>query len=193
MQLNKALGRSLTVAVLNAAALAGQSQQVGPATGLEAPWDLQKILANLVKDNEQLQPLISGLNPQQWNQKGAPGAYIQQWQLAQRQLADVAISSRLLSQKTESLPLALDLYFRLEALDVTARSLEEGAQKYGDRANADRLGELIAHDFNNRERFRDYLRDLATSNEQNFKIADEEAQRCRAMINKGPPKKSKKD
>ncbi len=185
-----------------AAAFAGQvqqtAQQTQPPAGLETPWDVRKILAALSKDNEEFQPLLSTMNPQQWfQQKGAPGTYIQQLQTAQRQLNDVAVSSRLLSQKTESLSLALDLYFRLEALEVTARSLEEGAEKYGDRASSDKLGELIAHNFNNRERFRDYLRDLALSSEQNFKIADEEAQRCRGMISKEPPpattRKPKKD
>jgi hypothetical protein len=72
------------------------------------------------------------------------------------------------------------------------RSLDQGAQKYGDRATADKLSELIAHNFSNRERFRDYLRDLASSKEHDFKIADAEAQRCRGMISKEPPAASRK-
>ena len=156
-------------------------------TGLEAPWDVRKIIAELQRDDEQLQPLLSKMNPQQWyEQKGAPTTYILQWQTAQTQLNDVMVTTRFLSQKPETLSLALDVYFRLEALEITARSLNEGAQKYADRAMADKLGALIAHNFNSRERFRDYLRDLSTSTEQNFKIADDEAQRCRAMISKEP-------
>lgn len=156
-------------------------------TGLETPWDVRTILADLQRDNEQLQALLSKMNPQQWyDKKGAPTTYIIQWQTAQRQLNDVTVTTRQLSQKTEALSLALDSYFRLEALEVTARSLEEGAQRYADRATVDKLSALIAHNFNSRERFRDYLRDLATSTEQNFKIADEEAQRCRGIISKEP-------
>lgn len=170
-------------------ALAAQQPAQAPApAGLESPWDLRNILAALVKDNEQLKLLIAQLNPQQWyDQKGAPSTYILQRTTAQRQVNDVVIASRLLSQSTESLSQALDTYFRLEALETSARSLDEGAHKYGDRATADKLSELIAHNFTNRERFRDYLRDLATSREQDFKIADAEAQRCRAMISKEPP------
>ncbi|MBV9156209.1 MAG: hypothetical protein JO097_08090 [Acidobacteriaceae bacterium] len=127
------------------------------------------------------------MNPQRWyDQKGAPTTYIIQWQTAQQQLKDVMVTAKLLAQKPNSLSLSLDVYFRLEALDVTTRSLDEGAQKYADRATADKLGALIAHNFNSRERFRDYLRDLAQSSEQNFKIADEEAQRCRGIISKEP-------
>src|SRR5579875_2873280 len=182
------------VALAAVASAAQQTPQV-PAAGLETPWDVRTIVDHIVTDTQQLRPVLARMNPQQWyDKKGAPSTYIVQWQTAQRQLNDVLYSARQFSQKTESLSLALDTYFRMEALEVTARSLDEGAQKYGTRALADKLSELIAHNFNNRERFRDYIRDLATSTEQNFKIADEEAQRCRAMISKEPPnpKRSKK-
>ncbi|MFL6353454.1 MAG: hypothetical protein ACJ74Z_16615 [Bryobacteraceae bacterium] len=162
--------------------------QTSPPAGLESPWDLRNILAVLAKDNEQLKALLAQLNPQQWyDQKGAPSTYVVQWTTAQRQVNDVVIATRLLSQNAESLPQALDTYFRLEALETSARSLNEGARKYADRATTDKLGELIGRNFSNRERFRDYLRDLATSKEQDFKIADAEAQRCRGMISKEAP------
>jgi hypothetical protein len=163
------------------------------ATGLEAPWDVRKIVAALLKDNEELKPVIARLTPQQWyEKKGAPSTYIVQWTSAQRQVNDVVIASQLLSQNTESLSLAVDAYFRLEALETTARSLNEGAQKYEDRGTADRLSELIARNFDDRQRFRDYIRDLAASQEQDFKIADQEAQRCRGMISKESPAVSKR-
>ncbi len=184
------------MASLACAPVSGQAQQNSQApapSGLESPWDVRQILANLEKDNSQLQPLLAQMNPQQWyDKKGAPSTYIVQWQTAQRQLNDVLVTARSLAQKTENLPLALDVYFRLEALEVTSRSLEQGAQQYADRATADKLSELIAHNFNSREQFRDYLRDLANSMDQNFKIADQEAQRCRGMISKVPGTDSSK-
>ena len=160
-------------------------QQAVAESGLQNPWDVRKIVADLLNESEQLQPLLGHLNPQQWyDQKGAPTTYILQWQTAQRQLNDVKYATTQLQQKTESLSLALDLYFRLEALETTTRSLAEGVQRYADRASADKLNALIAGNFNSRERLRDYLRDLTTSTEQNFKIADEEAQSCRAAMSK---------
>ena len=168
-------------------------QQTPGPVGLENAWDVRPILAKLGKDTDELKPLLDGLDPQQWHtQRGAPTTYILQWQTAERQLNDVSTTTRALNLKTDSLSLALDDYFRLEALDVTMRSLEEGAQKYADRSTADRFSQLMSRNFNNRERFRDYLRDLATSTEQNFKIADGEAQRCRGMISKEPPAATKK-
>src|SRR5215471_11472396 len=92
--------------------------------GIDSQWGVRKILDDLLQDNEKLRAVLATLNPQDWaSKKGASTGYIQQWQMGQRQVNDVAVSSKLLAQKTESLPLALDDYFRLEALEVTARSL----------------------------------------------------------------------
>ncbi|MDQ2844479.1 MAG: hypothetical protein M3Y72_26220 [Acidobacteriota bacterium] len=164
------------------------AQQANTQTGLETPWDARKIVTNVVAADEQLKPILGAIDPKEWyEKKGAPSTYVIQWQTAQRQLGDVEVTAKLLSQQPESLSLALDMYFRLEALETTARSVDEGAQKYADRPTADRLGRVIAQNFGSRERLRDYIRDLASSTEQNFKIADEEAQRCRGIISKEPP------
>lgn len=161
--------------------------------GLETPWDVRTILTNLTHDTTELKPVLDSLNPQQWyDKKGAPSTYILQLQTAQQQLRDVIATNNALAQQTESMPLALDSYFRLEALEISVRSLEQGAQKYADRATADKLSQLIARNFSNREKFRDYIRDLALSTEQNFKIADREAQRCRGMISREPASSAKK-
>jgi hypothetical protein len=175
------------------ASLSSLAQSPPAPAGIPSPWGARQILDDLVKDNEKLAPLLNQMRTQDWEiQKGAPSVYTTQWQTAHQQLSDVITSSRLLAQKTESLPLALDEYFRLEALEVTTRSLLEGVRKYGDRSTADQLSALIARNFNARERFRDYIRDLATSQEQNFKAADAEAQRCRGIISREPgPKRTK--
>lgn len=169
----------------------------GPAlpkpVGLESAWTLRAILDDLMKDNEKLSPLLAQMNPQEWvSKQGASPVYVQQWQTAHAQLNEVMAATKLLAQKTESLPLALDDYFRLEALEVTSRSLEEAVSRYGDRFTADQLNGLIARNFSRRERFRDYIRDLAATSETNFKLADEEAQRCRGIISKEPVKHAKK-
>ncbi len=195
--------RRFALCAICCGAMAVQAQQTAapdqqPAAlkkpaGLESAWTLHTILDELLKDNEKLEPLLAQMNPQEWvNKKGASAVYIQQWQMAHTQLNEVTAASKLLAQKTESLPLALDDYFRLEALEVTSRSLEEAVSRYGDRFTADQLNGLIARNFSRRERFRDYIRDLATTSENNFKLADEEAQRCRGMISREPVKRVKK-
>ena len=164
-----------------------------PEAGLETPWNLRQTIADVLKQVDQLGPVLQRLNPQQWSQaKGAPDAYIAQHATAKRQLNDLAIATKLFAQKPESLSLGLDLYFRLEALDVTARSLENGTREYADRASADKLSQLIAADFTSRQQLQSYFTDLARTEEENFKIADEEAQRCRGIISREPPHSSTK-
>lgn len=160
---------------------------------METPWNVRQTIADVLKQVDQLGPVLQRLNPQQWSQaKGAPDAYIAQHATAKRQLNDLAIATKLFAQKPESLSLGLDLYFRLEALDVTARSLENGTREYADRASADKLSQLIAADFTSRQQLQSYFTDLARTEEENFKIADEEAQRCRGIISREPPHSSTK-
>jgi hypothetical protein len=48
------------------------------------------------------------------------------------------------------------------------------------------LAKLVAGNFDARQRLREYIRNLSADLEQNFKIADGEAQRCRGMISREP-------
>ncbi len=155
--------------------------------GVETAWDARRIVDATGKANREMKPVLLSMSPQEWyEKKGAPSTYVIQWQTAQRQVSDVDITAQRFAQKTDSLPLGLDLYFRLEALETTARSVDEGAKKYADPSAAARLTALLASSFDGRQRLRDYLRDLAADQEQNFKVADAEAQRCRGMISREP-------
>src|SRR3954453_16906025 len=94
--------------------LTHQTTPAIPVAGLETPWSVQKIIADLQKDPTQLQSLLQQISHQQWSDtKGAPTTYIVQWQTAQQQLNDVVTMTKLFAQKTESLSAALDVYFRL--------------------------------------------------------------------------------
>lgn len=163
----------------------GQTPPAGqiPAGGLQNAWDVRKTIADLKSETDKMQPFLLHLDPQAWyDKKGAPTTYIVQWQAAQQQLKDVIVVANAFAQKTESLPQGLDVYFRLEALESTERALAEGVQQFDTRANADKFNAMIAHSFSSRERIREYLRELATSTDENFKIADREAQRCRGQL-----------
>ena len=158
-----------------------------PPEGLQAPWDIRQMLTALNAQNEKIKPILEQMHPQQWLDNGAPPAYVSQYQEARSRMDDVIRSVKNLSQQTDSLSAALDTYFRMESLEISARSVYECVKKYGERTSAEQLSEVIAQNFNNRQKFRGYLRDLSVEREQEFKIADEEAQRCRGMISKESP------
>jgi hypothetical protein len=155
--------------------------------GLQAPWDIRQMLADLNAQNQQLKPLLDQMHPQQWLDNGAPPTYASQYLDTQSRLEDVVRSVANLGQHTDSLSAALDSYFRMEALEVVSRSLLECIQKYGEHTTAQQLSALIVKNYATRQKFRDYLRDLSVEREQECKIADEEAQRCRGIISKEPP------
>lgn len=177
-------GQALLAYCLCAVAQAAVQAQT---QGVETAWDAKKIIDAVSKNDEQLKPVLGSINPKQWyEQKGAPSTYVIQWQTAQQELNDVEVTAKQVSLKPDSLPGVLDLYFRLEALEQSARSVDEGAKRYADRQTADQLTRLVAGNFDARQRLREYIRDLSTDLEANFKIADSEAQRCRGMISKEP-------
>jgi hypothetical protein len=172
---------------------AGSATQVEAAAGVAAPWDAQKLLADVNSGNQEMTPLLDQMNPQEWmDEKGAPSAYLSQWNTAKQQLADSATTIQRLATQSDNIYLCLDAYFRMEALETTERSLLEGTRAYGTRRVADKLQELIARNYTAREQFRQYLLELTASKEQMFQIADREAQRCRGMISKEAPATSKK-
>jgi hypothetical protein len=161
-----------------------------PPQGLQAPWDLRQMLAALNAQNEKMKPLLDAMHPRQWLDNGAPSAYVSQYQDARTQMDNVIISVKNLGAQPESLSAALDTYFRMESLEISVRSVYDCVRKYGDRPAADQLNQLLAQNFDNRRKFRDYLRDLSTQRETECKVADEEAQRCRGMISREPPPSS---
>jgi hypothetical protein len=163
------------------------AQPASAQQGLQAPWDVKQMLNELNAENEKLQPLIARMHPQQWLDNGAPPTYASQYLEARTRMEDQIRAVKRLSLQTESLPVALDTYFRMEAFEVIARSLGECIQKYGDRDMAQELSRLAAQEFTDRQKFREYLRDLSTERDQEFKVADEEAQRCRGIISGEPP------
>jgi hypothetical protein len=161
--------------------------QATPIQGLQAPWDIRQMLADVNSQNQKLKPLLDQMHPQQWLDNGAPPAYASQYIDTRSRLEDVVRSVANLGQHTDSLSAALDSYFRMEALEVVSRSLLECIQKYGEHTTAQQLSTLIVKNYSTRQKFRDYLRDLSVQREQECKIADEEAQRCRGIISKEPP------
>lgn len=186
----------LLLVFLPAVVLSGQAQSAPSAAphndltpadaGLETPEEARAIVTGVLKTNDQLKPVLASLNPQAWyEKKGAPSSYVVQWQSAQQHVNDVNTAGKFFLQHVDRIDTAMDLYFRLEALEFSSRALNEGAQRYADRPVAEQLATFVARNFDSRQRFREYLKDLASSVEQNYKIADEEAQRCRALVSKG--------
>jgi uncharacterized protein YdaU (DUF1376 family) len=160
--------------------------QAAPST--PASWDVSKSVGELATQVAQLKPLLAQLTPQEWVAKGAPEAYVAQWQGARQELDYLDQTARALEKQPEKLSAALDVYFRLQGVEWRLQSLSEGARKYQSPAAGDRLAEAVGADTTKRDQLRQYITDLATQNEQEFAVVDREAQRCRDDQNKQAPR-----
>src|SRR5579871_5669215 len=147
------------------------------------------MIASLSSQASRLKPILDQLTPKEWVAKGAPDAYLAQWKGAQDELVYLTDSAKALEKQPERLPLALDTYFRLQSLELKLNSLVEGVRNYQNPAVGDLLIGVAAENSANRDKLRQYITDLASAKEQEFEIADKEAQRCRGTLSKQTPPK----
>jgi hypothetical protein len=162
------------------------SAQSPRAGGVASEWDIRKLLDSLDLQAQHLKPIIDQVKPDAWLAKGAPQAYVTQWTTAQAELKYLLSSSEALSKQPERLTLALETYFRMQALESTLGSVTEGIRKYQNPALADLMQSVVAENSSNADKLRQYIQDLAAQKEQEFQIADREAQRCRETLMKQP-------
>jgi hypothetical protein len=153
---------------------------------VSAPWDITETIASLSQQAERLKPILEQLTPEEWVTRGAPQAYVAQWRSAQQELADVVDASVALQKQPDRLPAVLNVYFRLEGMQTRLSSLVEGVRNYQNPAVGDLLVGIVAENSGNRDKLRQYIADLADQKEQEFTVADREAQRCRTTLNRQP-------
>jgi len=160
------------------------------AQGVSADWDVTKSVAALSAQAARLKPILDQLTPQEWVAKGAPQTYVQQWKSAGDELGYLVTSAKALEKQPERLTLALDTYFRLQALESRLSSLADGVRNYQNPAVGDLMLGVLAENSSNRDNLRQYITDLAAQKEQEFQVVDKEAQRCRGILTRQPaPKK----
>ena len=155
--------------------------------GVEAPWDVRKMLDGLQAQTGRLKPLLAQMQPEQWVKAGAPYAYVQQKTTAANEADYFLTSAKRLAADPDKLSLAMDTYFRMEALDGELTTLIAGVRKYDNPATADVMQAVVDEGSRNVAQFRQYLTDLASQREQEYQVMDREAQRCRGILSRQAP------
>ena len=158
--------------------------------GIAPEWEVRNNLAALAAHTQRLLPILDQLRPQEWISQGAPETYLSQLGNTREQLQALAYSASKLVKEPDRLTAALDAFFRIEALEAMLRSLGAGVRKYQNPALADLLQSAVAEGTTHREKLRQYIIELAADKEQQFKVVDQEAQRCRAILSRQPAAKS---
>jgi hypothetical protein len=165
--------------LLSAPAVFGQAS-------VSAPWDVKDTITSLSAQTARLKPILDQLTPEEWVKKGAPEAYVAQWHSAQNQVSAVEAASLALEKQPDKLTNALNVYFGLQALETRLNSLVDGVRNYQNPAVGDLLVGVVAENSGNRDKLRQYISDLADQREQEFAVADKEAQRCRVQLIRQP-------
>jgi hypothetical protein len=159
-------------------------------TDLPPEWEIRANLTSLVAGTERLKPLLEAARPEQWVQKGAAEAYQAQWKSITAEIGYIGRAAGELQQQPERLTLTLETYFRMQSLDSLLSSLNEGVRKYHNPALADLISGAMSANAPQREKLRQFIVQLAAAKEEQFKVMDQEAQRCRMMLSRQPPGKS---
>ena len=154
--------------------------------GVPTEWDVQKLVGVIAAQSGRVLPLIEQIRPKEWIARGASDTYVQQWDSAHSQAASLKLSSDNLVREPARLTAALDTYFRLQNLETVLTSLVDGVRKHQNPALADLLRSVMSENSASRQQLRQYLTDLAAVKELEFKVMDQEAQRCRESISRQP-------
>ena len=163
-----------------AVALALPCSGVAQNQGLQTPWDFKKTIENLTSYSKQLNPMLDQVKPAEWT--NAPDGYASQQQMVKTQLRSISILTQNLAKEPERLPMALDLYFRYENFDITLASLIDGVRRYQNPAVADLITGVRNENAPARQALKDYVVELAATKDEEFRVADREAQRCRGLL-----------
>ena len=145
------------------------------------------MLQKLVEHAELYRTTVDKLTVVDWvNEKKASQTYLKQQEAVMAEAGYIKLVAERLSAAPEKLSLALDIYFRLQALDDKTAALAAGASRYAGDEMAASLQKLIDDNSSTRTKLRQYVMDLSINKEKEFAIAESEAQRCQAELNRNP-------
>lgn len=177
------MNANLCLAALAALAASVANAQTGT---YQAPWDVKKLTDALTAETRKLEPLIAQCDPAKWSDTSAGAAYQPQWKSVRDNIEYFSTAAAKWARNPEKLSAALETYFRMEAMERGLNSLMEGIRKYYSPDAANMLQSAMNENFNNREQLKQYLSDLSVAREQEFQVADREAQRCRGDLARQP-------
>ncbi|MDP9054848.1 MAG: hypothetical protein M3N93_11200 [Acidobacteriota bacterium] len=183
--------RLLSAAALVLSLAPGVFAQSAPIAdrALQAPLadeDVAMTFSQISQRAARLEPMLRQLHPHDWLAKGAPDAYVAQWNSILRQYGAVQSDMAALAQRPGQLSESMKALFRLQSTHVVLDSLMGGARRYQNPALADLIESVASETNADVDRFERYVLQLADEKEQQFTVVDHEAQRCRATLSRQP-------
>ena len=171
--------RSLAVVLLVAmfAALLPAQEDAGTMP----PWEVASIAEQLETQVGQVEQILSGIKPEEWQASGA-AAYSAQRETLMLELSHLRNSARAMARAPERLPLVVDTFLWIDRTDSMMASMTDGVRRYQNGAVADLLESARGQYSGAGEKLKEYMQQLAVSVDAQMQIAHEEAQRCRTEL-----------
>ena len=175
-----------------AASNPGQPEAPAQPTGFETAWDIAPVFNEISAHAGRLGAALDKLDAQGWVKKGASDTYAAQLESSRQQVRAMQTEAKTLATNPDRLSATLVLLFRIQGVDSMMPSIEEAMRKYQSPADGQALARLVAENGLNRDRIQNYIVNLASEREQDLKVMDEEAQRCRSTMTAVPGARTKK-
>lgn len=174
--------------LISAGALSAQAPADPPrVAGFETSWAIAPVFAEISGHAERLAAALDKIDGKVWVRKGASETYAVQLESSRQQARALAAEAKALAANPDKLPAALVVLFRMQGLDAMLPSLEEAMRKYQSPADAVALVSLAVESGISRERVQHYIVNLASEREEDMRVMDKEAQRCRALVTQSSP------
>jgi hypothetical protein len=157
------------------------------AQGLPAGWEIEEMTNTVIGHAQRLAPLLEKAQPQWWIEQGAPAIYAEQYKSAVSEVGYTEQTAQELGSRPQRLAKALELYLRMQAMEATVTSIADVIERRQNEALAAEIRAVLSEAAPQRFRLREYLTELASTQEDQIEIMDGEAQRCRANLIEARP------
>lgn len=145
---------------------------------------ITSIFNGIAQHSARLAPMLEQLKPGDWVAKGAPDTYVSQLARALDEMHGIEADMSALARRPDQMTDAMKALFRTQAAHQRIASLMGGLRKYQNPALADLIEAVAAEDQGEIAQLQQYLLELVTEKEQQFKVVDAEAQRCRGTLSR---------
>jgi hypothetical protein len=148
--------------------------------------DIAAVYNQLAQRAARIEPMLQQLHPKDWIADGAPDTYVVQWTTVVEQFRAIQSDMAALVQQPDNMTEAMKALFRAQSNNQLLGSLMGGVRKYQNPAIADLIESVAAEAGADIENIQRHLLRLAEEKDQQYKLVDNEAQRCRAILSKQP-------
>jgi ABC-type transport system involved in cytochrome bd biosynthesis fused ATPase/permease subunit len=182
-----AVGGSLACGGPFAFWFAARAQQpTAPVPVVTADQQIAGVFSRIAQHAGRVEPMLQQVRANEWVPRGAPETYVAQLASAHRQIQAIQTDLADLTQHPDQMQDCMKVLFRVQTFHRALDSLMGGLRKYQNPALADLIQSVAAEDQADLDQLQNYILDLAGQKEQEYRVIDREAQRCRATISREP-------